>query len=202
MPSSGTSFRSRAVFQEHHHRRAQRIDHSIPGTTVQFIMMMVLIYGGIAVHGGPEGILARLLFAAFDGLALGQLPRVLADGFARGVDAHRRRQVVFPSEPGGFSAVPARARFALAMAALGVSSIGSMARKEDMIVGLAVLLANILAGAGGLLVAGQRDRRARHPESGDGLAGLLGDGRVHEFGLNGGFAEPATRPRALAGASP
>ena len=39
-------------------------DHSIPGTTIQFIMMMVLIYGGITVmEDRKKGILARLLFS-------------------------------------------------------------------------------------------------------------------------------------------
>jgi ABC-2 type transport system permease protein len=38
--------------------------------------------------------------------------------------------------------------FALAMAALSVF-IGSLCRKEDMIIGLAVLLANMFAGLGG-----------------------------------------------------
>ncbi len=39
-------------------------DHSIPGTTVQFIMMMVLIYGGITVmEDRKKGILGRMLFS-------------------------------------------------------------------------------------------------------------------------------------------
>src|SRR5665647_575386 len=39
-------------------------DHAIPGTTIQFIMMMVLIYGGIGVmEDRKKGILGRLLFS-------------------------------------------------------------------------------------------------------------------------------------------
>ncbi|HMA53028.1 MAG TPA: ABC transporter permease [Acidobacteriota bacterium] len=127
-------------------------DHSIPGTTVQFIMMMVLIYGGVSVmEERKKGILGRLLFSP---LSTGELFRAKLLGrwgmgllqalmlFAVGTIFFRLNLGSVPL------ALLVIAVFALAMAALSVF-IGSLLAKEDVIIGLSVLLANIFAALGG-----------------------------------------------------
>lgn len=127
-------------------------DHSIPGTTVQFIMMMVLIYGGITVmEDRKKGILGRLLFSP---LSTGELfqAKVLGRwlmGLLQALMLIAVGKIFFRLNLGNFPlSLLVLAVFALAMAALSVF-IGSLIGKEDMIVGLAVLLANIFAGLGG-----------------------------------------------------
>ena len=88
-------------------------DHAIPGTTIQFIMMMVLIYGGITVmEDRKKGVLGRMLFSP---LSTGELFRAkllgaLADGPAAGAHALRRRQDLLRARPGQRPAGPARHR--------------------------------------------------------------------------------------------
>jgi ABC-type multidrug transport system permease subunit len=127
-------------------------DHSIPGTTVQFIMMMVIIYGGITVmEDRKKGILGRMLFSplstgeVFQAKLLGRWLMGLMQALMLIVVG----KVFFRLNLGSFPlAVLLLAVFALAMAALSVF-IGSLCTKEDMIVGLAVLIANIFAALGG-----------------------------------------------------
>lgn len=127
-------------------------DHTIPGTTVQFIMMMVMIYGGITVmEDRKRGILARMLFsplttgAVFRAKLLGRWLMGLLQAlmlFAVG-------KAVFKLNLGSVPlALLVIAVFALAMAALSVF-IGSVVTKEDLIIGLAILLSNMFAGLGG-----------------------------------------------------
>jgi ABC-type multidrug transport system permease subunit len=127
-------------------------DHSIPGTTVQFIMMMVLIYGGVSVlEDRKKGVLARMLFspittgAVFGAKLLGRWLMGLLQAlmlFAVG-------KAFFKLNLGNIPlALLVIAVFALAMAALSVF-IGSVVTKEDLIIGLAILLANMFAGLGG-----------------------------------------------------
>jgi ABC-2 type transport system permease protein len=127
-------------------------DHTIPGTTIQFIMMMVIIYGGITVmEDRKKGVLGRMLFSplstgdVFQAKLLGRWSMGLLQAlmlFAVG-------WIIFGLNLGSVPlALLVIAVFALAMAALSVF-IGSLCAKEDMIVGLAVLLANIFAGLGG-----------------------------------------------------
>ena len=78
-------------------------DHSIPGTTIQFIMMMVIIYGGITVmEDRKKGVLARMLFSplskgeVFQAKLLGRW----AMGLAPGAHPHRRRPDLLQAEPG------------------------------------------------------------------------------------------------------
>ena len=178
-------------------------DHSIPGTTVQFIMMMVLIYGGITVmEDRKKGILGRLLFSP---LSTGELfqAKVLGRwlmGLLQALMLIAVGKIFFRLNLGNFPlSLLVLAVFALAMAALSVF-IGSLIGKEDMIVGLAVLLANIFAGLGGLLVA-ERDRGAGPAEGGHGLSGLLGDGRPSQAEvLQRRVSGHPTAPRDLAGA--
>ena len=128
-------------------------DHSIPGTTIQFIMMMVIIYGGISVmEDRKKGVLARMLFSP---LSKGEVFQAkLLGRWGMGVVQALILFAVGQIPPLNLNlgnvplALLVIAVFALAMAALSVF-IGSLCTKEDLIIGLAVLLANIFAGLGG-----------------------------------------------------
>jgi len=127
-------------------------DHSIPGTTIQFIMMMVLIYGGVSVmEDRKRGILGRLLFSP---LSTGELfqAKLLgrwAMGLLQALMLFTIGKIFFRLNLGSVPlALLVIAVFALAMAALSLF-IGSLCTKEDMIIGLSVLLANIFAALGG-----------------------------------------------------
>ena len=127
-------------------------DHSIPGTTIQFIMMMVIIYGGITVmEDRKKGVLSRMLYSplskgeVFQAKLLGRWLMGLVQALILFVVG----KIFFRLDLGSVPlAILVIAVFALAMAALSVF-IGSLCRKEDVIIGLAVLLANIFAGLGG-----------------------------------------------------
>jgi ABC-2 type transport system permease protein len=127
-------------------------DHSIPGTTIQFIMMMVIIYGGITVmEDRKKGVLSRMLFSplskgeVFQAKLLGRWGM----GVVQALILFIVGKIFFKLDLGSVPlALLVIAVFALAMAALSVF-IGSLCRKEDLIIGLAVLLANIFAGLGG-----------------------------------------------------
>ncbi len=127
-------------------------DHSIPGTTVQFIMMMVIIYGGITVlEDRKKGVLARLLTSplskgeAFQAKLLGRWGMGVVQALILIVVG----KILFKLNLGHLPlALLVLAVFALAIAALSIF-IGSVFAKEDLIIGLAVLLANIFAGLGG-----------------------------------------------------
>jgi ABC-2 type transport system permease protein len=127
-------------------------DHSIPGTTIQFIMMMVIIYGGITVmEDRKKGVLSRMLFSP---LSKGEVFRAKllgrwSMGLVQALILFVVGRIFFKLDLGSVPlALLVIAVFALAMAALSVF-IGSLCRKEDLIIGLAVLLANIFAGLGG-----------------------------------------------------
>jgi len=127
-------------------------DHSIPGTTVQFIMMMVLIYGGVTVmEDRKKGLLERMLYSP---LSTGELFQgKLLGRWALGVLQALMLFVVGTAFFGlNLGNVPLAllvlAVFAFAMAALSVF-IGSRLAREDLIGGVSVLLANMFAGLGG-----------------------------------------------------
>jgi ABC-2 type transport system permease protein len=127
-------------------------DHSIPGTTIQFIMMMVIIYGGISVlEDRKKGVLGRMLFSplstgdVFQAKLLGRWTMGLLQALMLFVVGRIFFRLNLGSVPLALLVI---AVFALAMAALSVF-IGSVCAKEDMIIGLAVLLANMFAGLGG-----------------------------------------------------
>jgi ABC-2 type transport system permease protein len=127
-------------------------DHSIPGTTIQFIMMMVIIYGGITVmEDRKKGVLSRMLFSplskgeVFQAKLLGRWGMGLVQALILFVVGRIFFKLDLGSVPLSLLVI---AVFSLAMAALSVF-IGSLCRKEDLIIGLAVLLANIFAGLGG-----------------------------------------------------
>jgi ABC-2 type transport system permease protein len=127
-------------------------DHSIPGTTIQFIMMMVLIYGGISImEDRQKGVLGRMLFSplstaeVFQAKLLGRWGMGLIQALMLFVVG----KIFFGLDLGHAPlALLVIAVFSLAMAALSVF-IGSRLSKEDLIVGLSVLLANIFAALGG-----------------------------------------------------
>jgi ABC-2 type transport system permease protein len=127
-------------------------DHTIPGTTIQFIMMMVIIYGGITVmEDRKKGVLGRMLFSplstgdVFQAKLLGRWSM----GLLQALMLIAVGKIIWGLDLGSLPlALLVIAVFALAMAALSVF-IGSLCTKEDMIIGLAVLLANIFAGLGG-----------------------------------------------------
>ena len=127
-------------------------DHSIPGTTIQFIMMMVMIYGGITVmEDRKKGIMGRMLFSP---LSTGELfqAKLLGRwmmGMLQALMLFTVGKIFFHLDLGSVPlSLLVIAVFALVMSALSVF-IGSLCTKEDMIVGLAVLLSNIFAALGG-----------------------------------------------------
>ena len=127
-------------------------DHSIPGTTIQFIMMMVIIYGGITVmEDRKKGVLARMLFSPLSkgGVFQAKLLGRWLMGIVQALILFVVGRIFFKLDLGSVPlALLVIAVFALAMAGLSVF-IGSLLRKEDLIIGLAVLLANIFAALGG-----------------------------------------------------
>lgn len=127
-------------------------DHSIPGATVQFIMMMVMIYGGVTVmEDRKKGVMGRMLFSPLStgGLFQAKLLGRWAMGMIQALILFVVGKVFFKLDLGNVRlSLLVIAVFALAMAALSVF-IGSLVGKEDLIIGLAVLLANVFAALGG-----------------------------------------------------
>jgi ABC-2 type transport system permease protein len=127
-------------------------DHTIPGTTVQFIMMMVMIYGGITVmEDRKRGVLARLLYSPLSpgGLFRAKLLGRWLMGLLQALMLFAVGKAFFKLNLGNVPlALLVIGVFALAMAALSVF-IGSVVTKEDLIIGLSVLLANTFAALGG-----------------------------------------------------
>lgn len=127
-------------------------DHAIPGTTVQFVMMMVLIYGGITVmEDRKKGVLERMLYSP---LSTGDVFRAKLlgrwmMGMTQALMLIIIGKIFFKLNLGSMPlSLLVTGVFAMAVASLSVF-IGSLCTKEDMIIGLAVLVANIFAGLGG-----------------------------------------------------
>ena len=127
-------------------------DHSIPGTTVQFIMMMVIIYGGITVmEDRKKGVLARMLYSPLSAgdVYVAKLLGRWSMGLLQALMLIVVGLIFFRLNLGNLPlALLVLAVFALALAGLSVF-IGSRIAKEDMIIGLAILLSNVFAGLGG-----------------------------------------------------
>jgi ABC-2 type transport system permease protein len=127
-------------------------DHVIPGILVQFVMMMVLIYGGISVlEDRKHRVLARILCssASFAELFGGKfLGRVLM-GLLQSAILIAAGMLFFHLNLGNilWSGLNILA-FTLAMACLSIF-FGSVLKKEEVIVGVSVLTANMFAGLGG-----------------------------------------------------
>lgn len=127
-------------------------DHSIPGTTVQFIMMMVILYGGITVmEDRKKGIMGRMLFSPLStgGLFQAKLLGRWLMGMMQALLLFTVGKIFFKLDLGNIPlSLLVIAVFSLSMAALSVF-IGSLCAKEDLIIGIAVLLANVFAALGG-----------------------------------------------------
>ncbi|MCP5102248.1 MAG: ABC transporter permease [bacterium] len=127
-------------------------DHVIPGTMVQFIMMMVLIYGGIVVMTDRKrGILSRILFSSasiaqlWGGKFLGRLMMGLLQSLILIVTG----LLFFNLNLGNiFLSLLNIFFFCITVASLSIL-IGSLLNKEDLIVGVSVLTANIFAALAG-----------------------------------------------------
>jgi ABC-2 type transport system permease protein len=127
-------------------------DHTIPGILVQFVMMMVLIYGGISVmEDRKRRVLARILYssASFAELFGGKfLGRVLM-GLLQSTILIITGMLLFHLNVGNiWLAFLNILVFTLAMAALSIF-VGSVLKKEELIVGVSVLTANMFAALGG-----------------------------------------------------
>ena len=127
-------------------------DHVIPGILIQFVMMMVLLYGGISVmEDRKRRVLARILYssASFAELFAGKfLGRVLM-GLLQSAILIAAGILFFHLNLGNiFISFLNILVFTLAMACLSIF-IGSVLKKEELIVGVSVLLANMFSALGG-----------------------------------------------------
>jgi ABC-2 type transport system permease protein len=127
-------------------------DHVIPGILVQFVMMMVLIYGGISVmEDRKRRVLARILYssATFAELFAGKfLGRVLM-GLLQSAILITAGKLFFHLNLGNIWLTGLNILvFTLAMACLSIF-VGSVLKKEELIVGVSVLTANMFSALGG-----------------------------------------------------
>lgn len=127
-------------------------DHVIPGIIVQFIMMMVLIYGGSGVmEDRKHGILVRVLFSSasikelWGGKFLGRLVMGLIQAFILVIAG----KLLFALNLGNnLLSLLNVAVFSITIASLSIF-IGSIFNKEELIIGVSILLANTFAALGG-----------------------------------------------------
>lgn len=127
-------------------------DHVIPGILVQFLMMMVLIYGGIVVMTDRQrGVLSRILYssASIAGLWGGKFLARLMMGLIQATLLIVTGILFFNLNLGNIFLSSLNVLFfSIAMASLSIF-IGSVLNKEDLIVGVSVLLSNFFAALGG-----------------------------------------------------
>lgn len=127
-------------------------DHVIPGIMVQFILMMVFIYGGITVMiDRQKGTLSRIMFSAtsmselWAGKFLGRLKMAIIQALILIITG----KILFNLNLGNyFLSGLTILVFSMAVASLSIF-IGSIVTKEDLIVGISILLANIFSALGG-----------------------------------------------------
>lgn len=162
-PEDGTSSEDRKAFRDFIEIRSgfpegaileipSGFDHTIPGTIVQFIIMMVLIYGGISVmEDRQRGILSRILFSSvsipqlWGGKFIGRLLMGLIQALILIVTG----LIFFKMNLGNILLSFLNIIFfCMAIASLGVL-IGSVFSKEDMIIGIAIFIGLLFAGLGG-----------------------------------------------------
>jgi ABC-2 type transport system permease protein len=127
-------------------------DHVIPGILVQFVMMMVMIYGGVTVmEDRKRGVLSRILFSSvnFRELVSGKILGRLLMGLLQSFILIVAGILLFHLNLGNYVLVFLNILFfCAAMACLSIF-IGSVLKSEDLIVGVSVLLSNIFAALGG-----------------------------------------------------
>lgn len=127
-------------------------DHVIPGTIVMFIMMMVLVYGGVFVMMDRQrGIIKRIMFSStsipqlWTGKFLGRLFIGLVQAFILVVIG----KIFFNLNLGNaVLSTLVIVTFSITIAALSIL-YGSVFRKEQVIIGLSILTSNIFAALGG-----------------------------------------------------
>ncbi|MCP5051658.1 MAG: ABC transporter permease [bacterium] len=127
-------------------------DHVIPGTMVQFMLMMVFIYGGISVMiDRQKGNLSRILYSSvsigelWGGKFLGRIIMALLQALILIVTGI----LFFRLNLGNvFLSVLNLLVFSVAIASLSIF-LGSVFSKEDLLVGVSVLMANMFAALGG-----------------------------------------------------
>jgi len=162
-PDTGTFFQERQTFKNIIEIKSQfpentlkkipsGFDHVIPGVMVQFILMMVLIYGGVLVMVDRQrGVLSRVLFSPvsipqlWGGKFLGRLMMGILQALILIVTGI----LFFRLNLGNvFLSLLNVLLFSIAIASLSIF-IGSVLKKEDLIIGVSILLANIFAALGG-----------------------------------------------------
>jgi ABC-2 type transport system permease protein len=127
-------------------------DHVIPGIMVQFMLMMVFIYGGISVMMDRQrGVLSRILFSSasigelFGGKFLGRMMMALVQALILIVTG----LLFFNLNLGNyFLSILNLVVFSIAISSLSIF-IGSLVKKEDLLIGVSVLTANFFAALGG-----------------------------------------------------
>ncbi|MCP4216740.1 MAG: ABC transporter permease [bacterium] len=127
-------------------------DHVIPGVIVQFILMMVLIYGGITVMmDRNRGVLTRMLYSSVTVSRLwgGKFFGRLLMGLIQAMVLIVIGKLFFNLNLGNTPLFLLIVLFmSICVASLSIF-IGSVLSKEDIIVGVAVLLGNVFAALGG-----------------------------------------------------
>ena len=127
-------------------------DHTIPGTTIQFIMMMVMIYGGVSVlEDRKRGILGRLLFSPLSTTELfvsKLLARLFMGLVQTGILVVVGKLFFHLNLGNPLLTLTIFTLFAAAMSGVSVL-IGSICTKEEVIIGFSILLSNIFAALGG-----------------------------------------------------
>jgi ABC-2 type transport system permease protein len=133
-------------------KRPTGFDHVIPGVMVQFILMMVFIYGGITVMTDRQrGTLSRIMFSStsMSELWAGKFLGRLKMGIIQALILVVAGKLIFNLNLGNyFLAALIILVFAMSAAALSIF-IGSVIKKEDLMIGVSILLANILSALGG-----------------------------------------------------
>ena len=127
-------------------------DHVIPGTIVMFIMMMVLVYGGVFVMiDRQKGIIKRIMYSStsipqlWTGKFLGRLFIGLVQAFILVIVGI----IFFDLNLGNLLlATLIILTYTITIAALSIL-YGSVFRKEQIIIGLSILTSNIFAALGG-----------------------------------------------------
>lgn len=127
-------------------------DHVIPGTLVQFLMMMVLIYGGISVMmDRKNAILSRILFSSISipQLWTGKFFSRLLMGIIQALILLVTGKLFFAMNLGNLCLTFLTVLlFSMAIASLGIL-IGSVIQKEDLIIGISILLSVVFSALGG-----------------------------------------------------
>lgn len=127
-------------------------DHVIPGIMVQFMIMMVFIYGGSTImRDRQRGVLSRILYSStsisqlWSGKFLGRLLMAILQAFILILAG----KLFFNLNLGNtFLSVLNILVFSMAIAALSIY-LGSLVKKEDLLIGVSVLLANLFSALGG-----------------------------------------------------